>query len=251
MKLNNIENYSHWFEPIADHLSEAYLRYSFTYGTENEVSCLYDILGLRPGDRLLAVGCGPGRHSHLFAEREIDVVGLDISNEFIKLANKKKSKANFLRQDVREMDFEEEFDAVVSMCQGGFGLLCDPESSIQNPDMDSKALENMVRALKPGGKLALSAFSSYFQVQYLSDDDHFDASTGVNREDIEIMNTEGEKKEAVTWTTCFTPRELRLMSEKVGLLVKNIWSVTPIDYKLLPCDIKNHEFLLLAEKATQ
>ena len=211
MKLNNIENYSHWFEPIADHLSEAYLRYSFTYGTENEVSCLYDILGLRPGDRLLAVGCGPGRHSHLFAEREIDVVGLDISNEFIKLANKKKSKANFLRQDVREMDFEEEFDAVVSMCQGGFGLLCDPESSIQNPDMDSKALENMVRALKPGGKLALSAFSSYFQVQYLSDDDHFDASTGVNREDIEIMNTEGEKKEAVTWTTCFTPRELRLM----------------------------------------
>ncbi len=250
LKLNNKENYSHWFEPIADHLSEAYLRYSFTYGTENEVSCLYDILGLRPGDRLLDVGCGPGRHSHLFAERGIDVLGVDISNEFIKLANKKKSKANFLRQDVREMYFKEEFDAVVSMCQGGFGLLCDPESSIQNPDMDLKALENMVRALKPRGKLALSAFSSYFQVQYLSDNDHFDPLTGVNREEIEIMNTEGEKKEAVTWTTCFTPRELRLMSEKVGLLVKNIWSVTPIDYKLLPCDIKNPEFLMLAEKAT-
>ena len=250
MKLNSKENYSHWFEPIADHLSEAYLRYSFTYGTENEVSCLYDLLGLSPGDRLLDVGCGPGRHSHLFAEREIDVLGLDISNEFIKLANKENSKANFLRQDVREMDFEEEFDAVVSMCQGGFGLLCDPESSIDDPDMDLKALENMARALKPGGKLALSAFSAYFQIQYLGDNDNFDALTGVNRENTEIMNREGEKKEAVTWTTCFTPRELRLMSEKVGLLVKNIWSVTPIDYKLLPCDIKNPEFLLLAEKAT-
>ena len=250
MKLNSKENYSHWFEPIADHLSEAYLRYSFTYGTENEVSCLYDILGLSPGDRLLDVGCGPGRHSHLFAEREIDVLGLDISNEFIKLANKENSKANFLRQDVREMDFEEEFDAVVSMCQGGFGLLCEPESSIDDPDTDLKALENMARALKPGGKLALSAFSAYFQMQYLSDNDNFDASTGVNRENTEIMNREGEKKAAVTWTTCFTPRELRLMSEKVGLLVKNIWSVTPIDYKLLPCDIKNPEFLLLAEKAS-
>ena len=250
MKLNSKENYSHWFEPIADHLSDAYLRYSFTYGTENEVSCLYDILGLSPGDRLLDVGCGPGRHSHLFAEREIDVLGLDISNEFIKLANKENSKANFLRQDVREMDFEEEFDAVVSMCQGGFGLLCDPESSIDDPDMDLKALENMARALKPGGKLALSAFSAYFQIQYLGDNDNFDALTGVNRENTEIMNREGEKKEAVTWTTCFTPRELRLMSEKVGLLVKNIWSVTPIDYKLLPCDIKNREFLLLAEKAS-
>lgn len=250
MKLNSKENYSHWFEPIADHLSEAYLRYSFTYGTENEVSCLYDLLGLSPGDRLLDVGCGPGRHSHLFAEREIDVLGLDISNEFIKLANKENSKANFLRQDVREMDFEEEFDAVVSMCQGGFGLLCEPESSIDDPDTDLKALENMARALKPGGKLALSAFSAYFQIQYLGDNDNFDALTGVNRENTEIMNREGEKKEAVTWTTCFTPRELRLMSEKVGLLVKNIWSVTPIDYKLLPCDIKNPEFLLLAEKAS-
>ena len=250
LKLNSKENYSHWFEPIADHLSEAYLRYSFTYGTENEVSCLYDLLGLSPGDRLLDVGCGPGRHSHLFAEREIDVLGLDISNEFIKLANKENSKANFLRQDVREMDFEEEFDAVVSMCQGGFGLLCEPESSIDDPDTDLKALENMARALKPGGKLALSAFSAYFQIQYLGDNDNFDALTGVNRENTEIMNREGEKKEAVTWTTCFTPRELRLMSEKVGLLVKNIWSVTPIDYKLLPCDIKNPEFLILAEKAS-
>lgn len=250
MKLNSKENYSHWFEPIADHLSDAYLRYSFTYGTENEVSCLYDLLGLSPGDRLLDVGCGPGRHSHLFAEREIDVLGLDISNEFIKLANKENSKANFLRQDVREMDFEEEFDAVVSMCQGGFGLLCEPESSIDDPDTDLKALENMARALKPGGKLALSAFSAYFQIQYLGDNDNFDALTGVNRENTEIMNREGEKKEAVTWTTCFTPRELRLMSEKVGLLVKNIWSVTPIDYKLLPCDIKNPEFLILAEKAS-
>ncbi len=155
-----------------------------------------------------------------------------------------------MRQDVRLMDFENEFDAVVSMCQGGFGLLCEPDSSLEDNDMDLRALENMARALKPGGKLALSAFSSYFQVQYLSQTDHFDAFNGVNREDVEIMNVEGEKKQAVTWTTCFTPRELRLMSEKVGLLVRNIWSVTPIDYELLPCGTENPEFLLLAEKAT-
>jgi SAM-dependent methyltransferase len=244
------EKYSHWFEPIAEHLSNAYLRYSFTYGTENEVDCLYNILELKAGDRLLDVGCGPGRHSNLFAEKGIDVLGIDISSEFIRLANIEKTNAEFLRQDIRQMKYEDEFDAVVSMCQGGFGLLCDPESSIDNPDIDLIALENMARALKPGGKLALSAFSSYFQVQYLSDKDLFDASNGVNKEDIEIMNSKGEKKEAVTWTTCFTPRELRLMTQNVGLIVKNIWSVKPIEYKLLPCDIENPEFLVLAEKAT-
>ena len=40
----------HWFEPIADHLGAAYLRYSFTKGTVQEVDHLVAALGLRPGD---------------------------------------------------------------------------------------------------------------------------------------------------------------------------------------------------------
>ena len=43
----------HWFEPIADHLGRAYLRYSFTKGTTQEVAFLSDVLGLRAGMRVL------------------------------------------------------------------------------------------------------------------------------------------------------------------------------------------------------
>ena len=39
----------HWFEPIAEHLGSAYLRYSFTKGTEQEVAFLVEVLGLEPG----------------------------------------------------------------------------------------------------------------------------------------------------------------------------------------------------------
>ena len=57
----------HWFEPLAEHRGPAYLQYSFTYGTTNEVDRLVEVLGIGPGDRLLDVGCGPGRHAHELA----------------------------------------------------------------------------------------------------------------------------------------------------------------------------------------
>src|SRR5579864_6822389 len=76
----------HWFEPIADHAGSAYLRYSFTKGTEQEVGFLMDELGLRPGMRVLDVGCGPGRHARALAARGIEVVGLDVSERFVALA---------------------------------------------------------------------------------------------------------------------------------------------------------------------
>src|SRR5918993_2258853 len=76
----------HWFEDLADHLGAAYLRYSFTKGTRQEVDFLVEHLGLQPGMRVLDVGCGPGRHAYLLAERGIAVHGIDISHRFIELA---------------------------------------------------------------------------------------------------------------------------------------------------------------------
>ena len=69
----------HWFEDIADHVGPAYLRYSFTKGTEQEVSFLVDALGLEPGMTVLDVGCGPGRHCVAMARRGIRAIGVDIS----------------------------------------------------------------------------------------------------------------------------------------------------------------------------
>ena len=77
----------HFFEALADHMGPAYLRYSFTKGTLNEVSFLVDALGLGAGARILDVGCGPGRHALEFARRGFDVVGVDISERFIQLGN--------------------------------------------------------------------------------------------------------------------------------------------------------------------
>jgi SAM-dependent methyltransferase len=242
----------HWFEDVADHLGGAYLRYSFTKGTEQEVAFLVSALGLAPGARVLDVGCGPGRHAYALAALGFEVVGVDISERFIDLARANTppgSSATFERVDARSLTFVAEFDAVISLCQGAFGLSGgdDVPASL---DPDRSVLEGMARALRPGGRLALSAFSAYFQVRFLGEADSFDAERGVNHEHTAIRNEDGVEVPADLWTTCFTPRELRLLAEAAGLRPEHVWSVTPGDYAARPPDIEHPEFLLLATRVT-
>ena len=112
---------THWFEPVADHLQEAYLRYSFTRNTKQEVDQVISQLLLEPGQRVLDVGCGPGRHSLELARRGIRCVGADISQRFVDLGNTSAAEEGledlvvFHRLDARKLKFVDEFDGVISL----------------------------------------------------------------------------------------------------------------------------------------
>jgi SAM-dependent methyltransferase len=234
-----VTGHDHWFEPIADHLGAAYLRYSFTKGTRQEVDAVVGWLGLRPGMRVLDVGCGPGRHAHELASRGIRVHGIDISQRFIDIARSSDvDGATFERLDARSLTFDAEFDAVICLCQGAFGLM-----TANGNDLD--VLTGIRRALRPGGRLALSAFSAYFAVKY-HDGATFDADTGVSHEVTEVKNEQGRGTEVDLWTGCYTPRELRLLMEKVGMAVDHIYSVEPGRYVADPPSVETPEFLLIA-----
>jgi SAM-dependent methyltransferase len=234
-------DHQHWFEPIAEHLGSAYLRYSFTKGTTQEVDFVVETLDLKPGDRVLDVGCGPGRHAHEMARRGLVVHGVDISQRFVNLAAEAApAGATFERLDARHLPFDAEFDAAVCLCQGAFGLM--------TSEGDNQAvLSGIATALKPMGMLALSAFSSYFAVKY-HEAATFDAATGVSHERTEIRDEDGRVAEADLWTTCFTPRELGLMCDRVGLGVVGIWSVEPGAYRRTPPSTETPEFLVIARR---
>ena len=249
----------HWFEDLADHLGSAYLRYSFTKGTRQEVDFLAEALGLESGMRVLDVGCGPGRHARALGERGIEVHGVDISERFVELARDGAPEGvTFERLDARSLPFEGEFDAVISLCQGAFGLADggstegagdggSPEGTPLDPDR--AVLEGIARALRPGGVAALSAFSAYFQVRWLDPErGSFDAERGVNHERTEIRDESGRPVEVDLWTTCFTPRELRLLVNQVGLVVEHLWAARPGEYGRKEPDIDHEEFLVLARR---
>ncbi len=236
-----IEDHQHWFEPIAEHLGSAYLRYSFTKGTVQEVDFVVATLGLSPGDRVLDVGCGPGRHAHELARRGIVVHGIDISRRFVDIATATApGGATFERLDARRMPFNGEFDAAICLCQGAFGLMTvDGENDV--------VLNRIASALKAGGSLALSAFSSYFAVKY-HEAATFDAATGVSHERTEVRDEQGIVAEVDLWTACYTPRELRLMCDRAGLDVVGLYSVEPGKYAEVNPSTESAEFLVIARR---
>jgi len=232
----------HWFEDLADHMGGAYDRYAHTKGTVQEVDHIVAALGLRPGERVLDVGCGTGRHAHELAGRGIEVHGIDISQRFVDLATAAAvPSATFERGDARSLAFDSEFDAVICLCQGAFGMMtADGE--------DAAVVAGMARALKPGGRIALSAFNAYFAVKY-HDDADFDASTGVSHEVTEIRSESGAPRTVDLWTGCYTPRELRLLLQSHGFRVDSIASVEPGSYGADAPTTESPEFLVIAHRA--
>ncbi len=252
-------NGGHWFEALADHMGSAYLRYSFTKGTDQEVDTLVELLGLSAGDRVLDVGCGPGRHALALAERGMTVLGVDISARFVEVAGEAAAsaglgeRATFVVGDARDLGGvvpAGSYDAAISLCQGAFGLAggAGARDELPGRELDEAILAGIGAALRPGGLAAVSAFSSYFMMRHLEDHDTFDVEAGVNHETTEVRDETGVAVPADLWTSCFTPRELRLLARVVGLEPCAVHGVTPGDYGRRPPTADRPEFLLVARR---
>jgi SAM-dependent methyltransferase len=236
---------AHWFESVARYLGDSYLKYSFTKGTKQEIDFLVEALPLIGGDRVIDVGCGPGRHCNELAIRGYKAFGIDISATFIEQASASAVEgASFRRLDARllqdEIELHGKFDVAICLCQGAFGVMLD-----DSDDLD--VLRGAAAVLRPGGLLALSAFNSYFSIRHHTDA-QFDVDRGVSHERTVLRNPAGEEMETDLWTGCYTPRELRMACSIVGLEVVRIYGVEPGKYGLIEPSVDLPEYLLVARK---
>lgn len=139
-----------WFVDLFD---EDYLRtlpFLTPQATQAEAEFVMEAMQLAQGAQVLDVGCGYGRHAMELAARGLHVVGLDLSTPLLvrggEEAHRRGLTINFIRGDMRELDFENQFDAAYSLFST-FGYFDD--------ETNKKTLQNIARALKPGGKLLI------------------------------------------------------------------------------------------------
>jgi len=105
-------------------------------------------IALHPGDRVLDLCCGNGRHMVHFVREGADVTGLDYSPDLLTLARRAVGHdAHLVRADMRALPFENAFDVVVNFFTS-FGYFVDPEEN-------ERVVCGVARALKPGGRLFL------------------------------------------------------------------------------------------------
>jgi SAM-dependent methyltransferase len=103
---------------------------------------------IKPGFRLLDLGCGPGLYAERFSRAGVKVVGLDISQRSLDYASEQAQKAGleieYRCRDFLTMDYHEEFDAVMQI-YGELNVFPDEKRDL--------LLSRIRRALKANGFL--------------------------------------------------------------------------------------------------
>jgi len=123
------------------------LFFPYLFGRIHELLKNKFIPMLPPGARVLDIGCGTGQQTILFKNMGFEVVGIDISEGLVRVANKKLGEGLCMTSDACRLPFPDAcFDAISSA-----------GSTVNHIPDYQRFFEEAGRVLKPGGYLFLES----------------------------------------------------------------------------------------------
>jgi len=116
-----------------------------------EIDKVIDLLKLAPGDNVLDLCCGVGRHSLELTRRGFQVTGVDRTEQYLNKASEQAEReglnVEFIREDMRTFCRPDTFNATISMFTSF--------SYFEDPEEDRQVVLNVYRSLKAGGVFLL------------------------------------------------------------------------------------------------
>ena len=148
-----------WYEELFTNYSDKYEKEIYTQGTMGEVDFIEKEINYDKNSKILDIGCGTGRHDIELAKRGYNVTGIDLSESMLEKAKEKAEKAavnlNLQLADARKLQFENQFDLVIMLCEGAFSLM-------ETDEMNFEILKNAAKALKKNGKLIFTTLNGLY-----------------------------------------------------------------------------------------
>ena len=250
-----------WYEELFENYGMKYDKESFTIGTIGECDFIENEINFTKSTKILDIGCGTGRHSIELSKRGYTVTGIDLSEAQLKQARFKASQQNleidFQKQDARNLNFSEEFELVIMLCEGAFPLM-------ETDEMNFKILQNAANALKPAGKFIFTTLNGLFPLFHSVKDflesetkegnatysnNSFDLMTFRDHNITQFVDDSGNKKELACNERYYVPSEITWLLKSLDFKIIDIFGAKLGSFsrndKLTTEDF---EMLVIAEK---
>jgi trans-aconitate methyltransferase len=118
---------------------------------------LVELLAPKQGEKILDIGCGTGDLANTLSKSGVEVVGVDKSENMVKQAHSKYPSIQFMVQDVTNLEYQSEFDAIFS------------NATLHWVHPPIQALHKIYQSLKPGGRF-VAEFGGKGNVQTITDE---------------------------------------------------------------------------------
>lgn len=234
-----------------DYLDQYETHYLTPERTRREVQAVTKILCPDKDTRILDLACGQGRIAIGLAKKGCRVTGVDYSGFLLGTARNRagKLKINFIRKDMRKIDFNNEFDCVINWFTA-FGYFSDKDNE--------KLLKKINNALKTGGKFLLDVSHDSPRFGAISPQGWYDHGTyivletrrhdekhkrmNVRREFIFLKS--GERKTYDFRIRMYPYPELQKLLKKAGFKILKVYG----GYDLSRFTKNSRRMIILAEK---
>ena len=236
----------YWYEKVYSSIGKNYFDYDYTKGTKQEVEFIATLLGGDKSQKILDVGCGPGRHSIALASKGYNLFGLDLSKRFLVIGQEQSRDKNLSNKwtnaNACHIPFKGHFSWALCLCEGAFGILDTDEQNLS-------VLREISQSLAGGGKLLLNVLNASFIFRHPQNDEKFDLKKCVGYWTEEYRTELGEVKSVKASNRYYTFAEITNLLKLVGLNVLDGWGCIAGDFRKKELELDDFEMLILAEKS--